>query len=159
VLAGVCQNFRAIDGDGNLPDFQDTALCGHFQNLGKRTLEERAVISPECANGVMVGMSIRTHKAHGHISVAGALNLPTGKYSRAVGINQKRQKHGWGILLTAGAPVIDLSHGCIQRLDGIDHEMDEMIAWDPVSHVRGKQHGSIAVDVDKFCHIRLHINN
>jgi hypothetical protein len=98
-------------------------------------MEERAVISPECANGVMVGMGIRTHKAHGHIGVAGALNLPTGKYSRAAGINQKRQKHGWRILLTAGAPMIDLSHGCIHRLDGIDHEMDEMIAWDPVLHV------------------------
>ena len=111
VLAGVCQNFRAIDGDGNLPDFQDTALRGHFQNLGKCSVEELAVISPECANGVMVGMGIRTHKAHGHIGVAGALDLPAGKHSRAVGINQKRQKHGWRILLTAGAPMIDLSHG------------------------------------------------
>jgi len=159
VLAGVCQNFRAIDGDGNLPDFQDTALRGHFQNLGKCSMEERAVISPECANGVMVGMGIRTHKAHGHIGVTGALDLPAGKYSRAVGINQKRQKHGWRILLTAGAPMIDLSHGCIHRLNGIDHEMDEMVAWDPVSHVRGKQHRCIAVDVDKFCHIKLHSKN
>jgi hypothetical protein len=103
VLAGVCQNFRAIDGDGNLPDFQDTALRSHFQNLGKRTLEERAVISPECANGVMVGMGIGTHKTHGHIGVGGAFDLPAGKHSRAVGINQKRQKHGWRILLTAGS--------------------------------------------------------
>jgi hypothetical protein len=36
----------------------------------------------------MVGMGIRTHKAHGHIGVTGALNLPAGKHSRAVGINQ-----------------------------------------------------------------------
>jgi hypothetical protein len=76
-----------------------------------------------------------------------------------VGINQKRQKHGWRILLTASAPMIDLSNGCIHRLDGIDHEMDDTTAWDPVSHVRGKQQGSIAVDVDEFCHIKLHIKN
>jgi hypothetical protein len=37
--------------------------------------------------------------------------------------------------------------------------MDEMVAWDPVSHVRGKQHGGIAVDVDKFWHIKLHSKN
>jgi len=35
--------------------------------------------------------------------------------------------------------VDDLSHGCIHRLDRIDHEMDEMAAWDPVSHIGGKQ--------------------
>jgi len=35
VLACVCQNFRAIDADGNLPDFQDTAPRGHFQNWAK----------------------------------------------------------------------------------------------------------------------------
>jgi hypothetical protein len=92
-------------------------------------------------------MGIRTPKAHGHIGMAGSLDLPAGKHPAALGINQKREKHGWRILLTAGAPMIDLSHGCIQRLDGIDHEMDEMVAWNPVSHVRGK-HGSIAVDVD-----------
>jgi hypothetical protein len=34
-LRGLCQNFRAIDGDGNLPDFKDTALRGHFQNWAK----------------------------------------------------------------------------------------------------------------------------
>jgi hypothetical protein len=55
--------------------------------------------------------------------------------------------------------MIDLSHGCIHRLDSIDHEMDEMVAWDPDSHVRGKQHGGIAVDVEKFCHIKLHSKN
>ena len=102
-------------------------------------MEKRAVISPECANGVMVGMCIRTQKAHSHIGMAGSLDLPAGKHSRAVRINQKRQKHGWRILLTAGAPMIDLNHGCIHRLDGIDHEMDEMAAWDPVSHIGGKQ--------------------
>jgi hypothetical protein len=107
----------------------------------------------------MVGMGIRTHKAHDHIGMAGSLDLPAGKYSRAVGINQKRQKHGWRILLTAGAPMIDLSHGCIHRLDGINHEMNEMVAWNPVLHVRGKQHGSIAVDIDEFSHIKLHRKN
>jgi hypothetical protein len=113
VLAGVCQNFRAIDGDGNLPDFPNRALRGHFQNLGKRTLEERAVISPECAQRIMDGMGIRTHKTHSHIGLTGALNLPAEKHSREVGINQKRQKHVWWILLIAGAQMIDLSHGCI----------------------------------------------
>lgn len=159
VLAGVCQNFRAIDGNGNLPDFQEPTLCSPFQNLGKRSPEQRAVISPECANGVMVGMRIRTHKAHGHIGVGGALDLPAGKHPAAIGINQERQKHGWRILLTAGSPMIDLSHGCIHRLDGINHEMDEMVVWDPVSHVRRKQHGCIAVDVDEFCHIKLRSKN
>ena len=28
VLAGICQNFRAIDGDGHLPNFQDPAVRG-----------------------------------------------------------------------------------------------------------------------------------
>jgi hypothetical protein len=73
----------------------------------------------------MVWMGIRTHKAHGPTGVTGALDLPAGKYSRAVGINQKRQKHSWRILLAAGAPMIDLSHGCIHRLNGIDaHSID-----------------------------------
>ena len=118
-------------------------------------MEKKAVFLPECANGIVIGVCIRTHKAHGHIGVAGALDLPAGKHSRAVGINQKRQKHGWRILLTADAPMIDLSHGCIQRLNGIDHEMDDMAAWDPVSHVGWKQHGCITVDIDEFCLIKL----
>jgi hypothetical protein len=37
--------------------------------------------------------------------------------------------------------------------------MHEMVAWNPVSHVRGKQHRCITVDVDKFCHIKLHSKN
>jgi hypothetical protein len=74
----------------------------------------------------MVGIGICAHKAHGQISVGGALDLPAGKHSRAIGINQKRQKYGWRILLAAGAPIIDLSHGFIPRLDGIDHEIDDM---------------------------------
>ncbi len=61
--------------------------------------------------------------------------------------------HCWRILRTVGAPLIDLSHGCIHRLDSIDHEMNEMVAWDPVSHGRGKQHGGITVDDDEICHI------
>jgi hypothetical protein len=28
VLAGICQNFRATDGDGHLPNFQDPAVRG-----------------------------------------------------------------------------------------------------------------------------------
>ena len=59
----------------------------------------------------------------------------------------------------SGAPMIDLSHGCIQRLNGIDHEMDDVTAWDPVSHVGRKQHRCITVDVDEFCHIKLHSKN
>ena len=89
----------------------------------------------------MVGVGIGTHKARGRIGVGGSLDLPAGKYSRAVGINQKRQKHGGRILLTAGAPVMDLSRGCIHLVDGIDQEMDEVIAWNPDLHVGGKQQG------------------
>jgi hypothetical protein len=59
--------------------------------------EECAVVSPECANGVMVGMGIRTHNAHGRTGVTGALDLPVGEHSLALGINQTRQKHGWRI--------------------------------------------------------------
>lgn len=92
MLAGVCQNFRAIDGNSHLPDFQDAARRGHFQNLGKGSLEERAVVSPECAKGVMVGMDVGTHQARSHISVGGALDLPAGKHSRAVGILTRRAK-------------------------------------------------------------------
>jgi hypothetical protein len=44
----------------------------------------------------MVGTGIRTHKAHGHIGVTGALDLPAGKHSRAVGINQKHQSMAGG---------------------------------------------------------------
>jgi hypothetical protein len=37
--------------------------------------------------------------------------------------------------------VMDLSRGCIHLVDGIDQEMDEVIAWNPDSHVGGKQQG------------------
>jgi hypothetical protein len=102
---------------------------------------------------------IRTHKNLIRIILVLYLDLPAGEYSGVVGKSQNGLKHGWRILLTAGAPMIDLRHGCIHRLDSIDQEMDEMSAWDPVPYARGKQHGRITVDVDGFCHIKLHGRN
>ena len=159
VLAGIGQNLGAIDGYGDLTDFEDSAAGGHFQNLREGPLEKRSVFSAKSAKRVVVGVGVGAEKSHGHIAVAGPLDLATGKLARAIGVDQKCQEHGRGILLVPGAAVVDLGARGVDRLDGVDDEMHEMVAGDPVAQVRWKEHGGVAVDVDESSHIKLRSRN
>jgi hypothetical protein len=40
--------------------------------MGKSALEKNAVFLPEWANGIVIGVGIRTQKTHSHIGVGGA---------------------------------------------------------------------------------------
>ena len=128
VFAGIGQNLGAIDGCGDFTDFEDSIAGGHFQNLREGPLEMCSVFSAKSAERVVVGVGVGAEKSHGPIAVAGTLDLAAGKLACAVGVAQKRQEYGRGILLVAGAAVVDLGRGGVYRLDGVDDEMHEMVA-------------------------------
>jgi hypothetical protein len=52
--------------------------------------------------------------------VGAGFDLAAGKSSAAVGIDQEGQQHGGRVLLMAGATMVDLGAGGVDRLDGID---------------------------------------
>ena len=43
--------------------------------MGKSALEKKAVFLPECANGIVIVVGIRTQKTHSHIGVGGAFGF------------------------------------------------------------------------------------
>ena len=57
------------------------------------------------------------------------------------------------------ALVVDVGAGGVDRLDGVDDEVDEVPGWNPVAQVRRKKHRGVAVDSNKSCHINLHSKN
>lgn len=111
------------------------------------------------AEGVVVRVGVGAEETHGDIAVAGGFDLATGKSSGAVGIDQEGQKHGGRVLLMASAAMVDLGAGGVDRLDGVDDEVNKVARWNPVAQVRRKKHRGVAVDRDKSCHINLHSRN
>lgn len=101
-------------------------------------------------------MGVGAEETHGDIAVGGGFDLGAGKSSAAVGIDQEGQQHGGRVLLMAGATMVDLGAGGVDRLDGIDEEVHEVSGRNPVAQVGRKKHRGVAVDRDKSCHINLH---
>lgn len=159
VFAGVGEDFGAVDGNGDLADFEEFATGSHFQNLGEGLLEESGVFPSKGTEGIVVWVGVGAKETDGDIAVGGGFYLATGKSSDAVGIDQEGQKHGGRVLLVSGAAMVDVGAGGVDRLDGVDDEVDEVPGWYPVAQVRRKKHRGVAVDSNKSCHINLHSKN
>ena len=79
VFARIGEDFGAVDGDGDLADFEDFGAGGEFQNLGESMLEEGRIFPSKGAKGVVVRVGVGAEETHGDIAEAGCFDLTTGK--------------------------------------------------------------------------------
>ena len=68
--------------------------------MGKSALEKKAVFLPECANGIVIGVGIRTQKTHSHIGVGGVFGV---RISATVGTGGLVTREVAGALVIMGA--------------------------------------------------------
>ena len=64
-----------------------------------------------------MGVGVGAEAANGELTVGGSFDLGAGKSSAAVGIDEEGQKSGRGILFVAGATMVDLVAGGVDRHD------------------------------------------
>jgi hypothetical protein len=92
-------------------------------------------------------MMARAQIAHRHVPVSGPRDAPAAEDAIGVAINEQREPHVRRELTVATTLFIDGEGRERQPLDGLDHEVHQIILAHPGAQVRRQQHGSVAVDV------------
>ena len=88
VLAGVGHHLGPIHGHGNLTDLQKLQRLRQFQHPHKGLLQQRFVLAPEGANGVMVRMGVRTNHPHRHTVASRLFDAPRAENSGGIAVKQ-----------------------------------------------------------------------
>ena len=158
VLARVGEDFGAVDGHGDVPDLEHAAAGGQLEDLREGVREERAVVAPERAERVVIGVGVGAQEAHRDVFVGGALDLAAGERARGVAVDEQPEQHRRRILFAAGAAGVDRGRARVDGLHRIDHEMHKVIRRHPVAQVGRQEQRGVAVDIHVAGHIRMRSN-
>jgi len=94
---------------------------------------------PEARDRVVVRVPVRRHEAHPDVAMRRALDPPDREYPVGMAVDQRRQHYPRVILRRARAAMVDLEGAQIDALDRRDHEVRQIILWDPVPKFGRKQ--------------------
>ena len=137
LVAGVGEDFSAVDGDG--AELEQLEFAGQLEGFEEAFGEERAVLPAKGAEGVVVGIGVGAEEAHGDILPGGALDAAGDEEAGGIAINEQAEHHGGRVLGVAGAAAVDLDVVEGKGGDGVDHEMGKVVIGHLVTEIRGQQ--------------------
>jgi hypothetical protein len=132
VPTGVGMNLGAVQRDRT--HLEHPHLARQLQHLHEHTLDLLEKAPPKRRDRVVVGMVVRRDEPERDRIVGRPLQLPAGKHSRGVAVNQNAQQQRRMVGRRSRAPIASAHRRQVQPLNHFDNEPRQMPLRKPLIH-------------------------